>query len=128
MAWDASANGGFTTGEPWLALTGNYDTINAAAEIDDPTSVRSYYKRLIQIRKAEPVIQLGDVSFLDTASDKVIAYERTLGDTRVLVQCNFGGEAQPSLATDGGEVLISNYDGTESGVLRPWEGTAWIWR
>ena len=127
MAWDESPNGGFTTGEPWLALSGNYDTINAAAEIDDPTSVRSYYKRLIQIRKAEPVIQLGDVSFLDTASDKVIAYERTLGDTKVVVECNFSGEDQEALDTAGGEVLISNY-AEPAQKLRPWEAVAHIWR
>jgi trehalose-6-phosphate hydrolase len=127
IAWDASANGGFTTGEPWLALTGNYDTINAAAEIDDPESVRSYYKRLISIRKAEPVIALGDVSFLDTASDKVIAYQRTLGDARVVVECNFSGQEQQALDTAGSEVLISNYS-EPAWKLRPWEAVAHIWR
>ncbi len=127
MAWDASENGGFTTGEPWLALTGNYDRINAQEEMADPHSVRAYYQRLIALRKQLPVVQAGDVHFLDTPSDKVISYERTLDGVRVRVQCNFSGERQPSLATDGGELLIGNYDEPAT-FLRPWEAVAHIWR
>ena len=128
MAWDASEHAGFTHGTPWLRLVGNYPTINAAAEMEDPHSVRSFFKRLIGIRKAEEVIQRGDVRFLDAPSDKVIAYERTLGDTRVVVQCNLSGDEQPALATEGSEVLVSNNEDESAGVLRPWEGTARIWR
>ncbi len=39
MQWDASANGGFTTGKPWLAVNPNYKEINAAEEVQDPHSV-----------------------------------------------------------------------------------------
>ena len=127
MALDDSKNGGFTTGEPWLALTGNYDRINAKAEMDDPRSVRAYFQKLIALRKELPVIQVGDVHFVEAPSDKVIAYERTLDGTRVLVQCNFSGVEQPALATDGGNSLIDNYDEPASGTLRPWEAVAHIW-
>jgi hypothetical protein len=67
--------------------------------------------------------------FEDVASDKVIAYERTLGDVRLLVQCNYSGDEQPAVAADGGEVLISNYaEPGDGATLRPWEATAHIWR
>ena len=129
MAWDDSKNAGFTTGEPWLAPVGNYATINAKTEMADPDSVYSYFKRLVAIRKSEPVIQAGDVRFLETQSDKVIAYERTLDGVRVVVQCNFSGEQQSALQLDGGDVLVSNYaDSLANGMLSPWEGTALIWR
>ncbi|MBQ9006230.1 MAG: DUF3459 domain-containing protein [Atopobiaceae bacterium] len=129
MAWDMSANGGFTTGEPWLALVGNYPHINAATEMADPHSVRAFFKQLIALRKESATIQEGDVHFLDSSSDKVIAYERTLGDERIVVQCNFSGEEQPALAVEGAEVLIGNYDDPlAGGVLHPWEGVAHIWR
>src|SRR5271154_290584 len=36
MQWDTSANGGFTTGKPWLAVNPNYKEINAAEEVQDP--------------------------------------------------------------------------------------------
>lgn len=129
MAWDASETAGFTTGTPWLGINANHDHINAATEMADPHSVYAYYKKLITLRKELPVIQDGDVRFVDGAGDKVIAYERTLGDVRVLVQCNFCGEEQRALPTEGGEVLIGNYDAPAGAdILRPWEAVAHIWR
>ena len=128
MAWDASETAGFTSSTPWLGIPANHSYINAATEAADPHSVLAYFKRLVALRKAEEIIQAGDVRFLDTASDKVIAYERTLGDERLAVQCNFSGEEQPALALDGGEILISNYDEAGGTSLRPWEATARIWR
>ncbi len=127
MAWNATPHAGFTTGEPWLGLVGNYPTINAEAEAADPQSVRAYVQELIRLRKAEPVIQAGDVHFVDVPHDKVIAYERTLDGTRLLVQCNFCGDTVPALDTADAALLIGNYaDG--DGPLRPWEARAHIWR
>ena len=129
MAWDGSANGGFTTGEPWLGLCGNYRAINVAVETADPDSVHACFKKLIRIRKQEPVIQVGDIRFLDVPSDKVIAYERTLGNERVVVQCNFSGEEQLAISCDGGELLVGNYGELgPSAALQPWEAVAYIWR
>jgi glycosidase len=110
-------------------VAANHTWLNAAAETSDPASVWSYFRRLIELRKSEEVIQMGDVRFLDAPTDRVIAYERTLGSTRVVVQCNFSGEEQPALELDGGEILVSNYDeAAQTSTLRPWEGTARIWR
>jgi len=129
VQWDDSPYAGFSTVEPWIGVGNNYDWLNAKAEADDPNSVLAFYKRLIALRKAEPIIQGGAIRFVESPADQVIAYERTLGDTRILVQCNFSGVEQPALAAEGGEVLISNYDEPGDGaVLRPWEGTAYIWR
>ncbi|MEE0027673.1 MAG: alpha-glucosidase C-terminal domain-containing protein, partial [Atopobiaceae bacterium] len=93
-----------------------------------PASVFSFFKRLIALRKTEAIIQGGDIRFVESPAPQVIAYERTLGDERILVQCNFSADEQPAIATDGGEVLVSNYDEPAGDVLRPWEGTALIWR
>jgi len=128
MAWDDSPNAGFTTGTPWLALVGNYPTINAQAEMADPHSVRAYFKRLIALRKAEPVIQEGDVRFVEgLEGSPIIAFWRTLGKTRLLVQCNFSGEEVGALDAEGSELLIGNYD-EPSDMLRPYEARATIWR
>lgn len=128
MAWDDSPNAGFTTGTPWLALVGNYPTINAQAEMADPHSVRAYFKRLIALRKAEPVIQEGDVRFVEgLEGSPIIAFWRTLGKTRLLVQCNFSGEEVGALDAEGSELLIGNYD-EPSDTLQPYEARATIWR
>ena len=129
MQWDDSANAGFTTGKPWIGVGSNYSWLNAKAEAADPNSVFAFYKKLVALRKGTEIIQAGDVRFLESPAEKVIAYERTLGDERIVVQCNFSGEEQPAIELEGGEVLVSNYDDpAETAILRPWEGTAIIWR
>ena len=140
MAWDGSANAGFTTGTPWLALTGNYPTINAEAEMADPHSVRAFYQRLIALRKSEPVIAEGEIRFFDVPEESpVIAYERTFEDApegkaqRVVVLCNFSGDEHEFAAPfDQEETLMGNYGEAqlEDGklTLRPYEAVALAWR
>ena len=139
VQWDGSANAGFTSGTPWIGIPANHAYVNAADEMADPDSVWSFYRRIIALRKECPVVQVGDVRFLDAASDKVIAYERTLegaasGPRRLVVACNFSGAdaaALPADALDGGSVLIENcddhriQDGTL--VLGPWCAVALAW-
>lgn len=139
VQWDGGANAGFTSGTPWIGIPANHAYVNAADEMADPDSVWSFYRRIIALRKECPVIQAGDVRFLDAASEKVIAYERTLGDAargprRLVVACNFGGTdaaALPAGEVEGGSVLIENcdehriQDGTL--VLGPWCAVAFAW-
>ena len=139
VQWDGSANAGFTSGTPWIGIPANHAYVNAADEMADPHSVWSFYRRIIALRKECPVVQAGDVRFLDAASDKVIAYERTLdgaasGPRRLVVACNFGGEdaaALPVDVVDGAAALIENcdehhvQDGTL--VLGPWCAVALAW-
>lgn len=129
VQWDASPNAGFSTGTPWIEVGNNYQWLNAEAEVNDPNSVFSFFKNLIALRKAEKVIQAGDVKFFESPAPQVIAYERKLDGERVVVQCNFSGDEQPAIPCEGGEILVSNYDEPgEGAVLRPWEATAVIWR
>jgi oligo-1,6-glucosidase len=129
MQWDDSPQAGFTTGEPWIAVNPNYQTINVAAERIDPSSVFNYYQRLIALRHDDPTVQLGDFAMLLPDDPHVYAFTRALGDIRLLVLGNFSGadqhvEAGPDW--DGAHVLISNYAEalapSDGGVtLRPWE-------
>ena len=130
MAWDSTPTAGFTSGTPWIGLPANHDRINARDEMADPHSVRAYVKLLIALRKVMPLVQAGQIRFVDAPSDKVIAYERTLDDQRLLVQCNFSGEEQPAMPAKGAEVLVCNYDERDSNgdTLLPWEAVAHLWQ
>ena len=44
MQWNAGPNGGFTTGNPWLAVNPNYLSINVEQQLNDPTSILNFYK------------------------------------------------------------------------------------
>ncbi len=53
MQWSGEANAGFSTGSPWLKVNPNYVEKNVEAEENDASSVLSYYKKLLSLRKAE---------------------------------------------------------------------------
>ena len=129
MQWDESVNGGFTTGTPWIGVKDNYRTINAEAEMADEDSVFYYYKKLIALRKEYDVIADGDILPISPKDPSAFAYERRLGNQRLLVINNFyERECEFCLEEnlDSFEKLLSNYkgpDGRSMGRihLRPYE-------
>lgn len=64
MQWDDTENAGFTDGTPWIRVNDNYKEINAKAQINDPDSIFSCYKKLIQLRKEYSVLVDGDFDLL----------------------------------------------------------------
>ena len=125
MQWDGSEQAGFTTGTPWLKIPDNHSYINVASEEQDPDSILAFYKMLVQFRKDSEIVADGEIRFLDTGTDDVIAYERTLKGEKLTVVCSMRGfdVPAPELAgLEGRKVLISNYvNAKETGVLRPYE-------
>ncbi|HEX5831414.1 MAG TPA: DUF3459 domain-containing protein, partial [Gemmatimonadaceae bacterium] len=112
---DASANAGFTTGEPWLPLGDDHAVVNVAAERDDPASMLTLHRRLIQLRHREPALHRGDWRPVPRAED-VLVYERTWRDSRFLVALNFGSQpAAFTLPADApaGAVAIGTTPGRE---------------
>ena len=123
MQWDASEYAGFTTGEPWLSIPANHSYINVESEEKDDDSILAYYKKLVQLRKDHEIIADGDIRFLETGTDDVIAYERTLGDEKLNVYCNLREYEVPFADLAEGDILICNYaaeDVTDS-TLKPYE-------
>ncbi|MDO4784811.1 MAG: alpha-glucosidase [Propionibacteriaceae bacterium] len=125
MQWDASRHAGFTTGEPWLPVTGNYAEINAASQVGDPESVFAHYRRLIGLRHDHEIVRLGRFDLLEPGHEQVYAFTRTLGDQRWLVVANLSSRSvrvPDSIAGFDvtGEILVSNPSG-QPGTLAPWE-------
>ena len=114
MQWDGGANGGFTTGEPWMEVTKNSSYINAQAELADEDSVFHYYRKLVQLRKDYDVVAYGDFEALAERHPQVFAYRRTYGGEELLVVNNFYGREtvwESGLDTAGFEKLLGNYEG-----------------
>ena len=123
MQWNAGPGAGFTTGTPWLPVNPNYREINAQAEMADPDSVFACYQKLIALRKRYPVFVEGDFALHEAEHPRLFVYERSLGEEKLLVVCNFGDEATPWKAPDpwkNAQVLIENCPRQE-GALQPWE-------
>jgi oligo-1,6-glucosidase len=131
VQWDASPHAGFTTGTPWIDVNPNHDEVNAAAQVDDPGSVFSHYRRLIALRHEEPVVAHGDFTMLLPDDDAVYAFTRRVrddprGDVELLVLGNFSGDDVRAAVDEGWagtEVVLGNYQdaAADAGTLRPWE-------
>jgi oligo-1,6-glucosidase len=125
MQWDASADAGFTTGSPWLAVNPNYPEINAAAQHDDPDSVYHYYRRLIELRHTEPAVVDGDFTMMLPEDEKLYAFTRRLGGTELLVIGNFSGEELRAGIEGwaGAELVLTNLPAPppDDLTLAPWQ-------
>ena len=125
MQWDDTAHAGFTTGTPWMQVNPNYREINAEAARKDPDSIFHYYRKLICLRKENPIFAEGDFSLLLEEDENLFAYVRSLADRELLVVANFTEQEVTCTLPEEwkeGEVVIHNYkDCGKSGVLRPYE-------
>lgn len=125
MQWDDSVNAGFSESGPWIAVNPNYVEINAAEQIRDAESVFHHFRRLIQLRHDEPVVQIGEFAMLLPDDDRLVVYTRTLGDEQVLMLANVTSEPVklPAELPDHGacEVLLATHEIEDVDVLKPWE-------
>ena len=77
-----------------MAVNPNHREINAEAARRRPaTRCFHHYRRLIELRHAEPAVALGDFTMLLPDDERVYAFTRRLGDVELLVLGNFSGEA-----------------------------------
>jgi oligo-1,6-glucosidase len=122
MQWDGGSNGGFTTGRPWIALAPDADTVNVAAQQNDPSSVLAHYRRLIRLRHEVPAVVHGDFTLLLPDDERVWAFTRRWQDVELLVVANMSGsDVVPDLdGWDSGELLLGNLPDPDA-HLRPWE-------
>ncbi len=130
MQWDDSPNAGFTTGTPWIPVQTNFPEINVAEALADPESVLHYYRRLISLRHAEPVVAEGDFHMLLPDDDSIYAFTRSLSGVTLLVLGNFSGsdvdvDVSDAATWAGADMILGNYStpgADEASIrLRPWE-------
>ncbi|GAE44667.1 oligo-1,6-glucosidase [Mesobacillus boroniphilus JCM 21738] len=133
--WDNSEHGGFTTGSPWLQVNPNYTAINAKQAVEDESSIYHYYRKLINLRKEQPVIVHGSYDILVPEDESLYVYTRTLDSQKLLVLLNFTNENQifdvpADLQGKKNTILISNYEvNTEYGSsisLKPYEAIVYL--
>lgn len=97
MQWSSEPHAGFSTAQQtWLKINPNYTTINVASQEQDTSSVLSYYKKLIDLRKAanpySEVTIFGEFVPVNDTHDNLIAYQRVLGDQALFILINFSNE------------------------------------
>ena len=89
MQWDSTKNGGFTEGKPWKKVNDNHQTINVVAQNKDPKSILNHFRKMVKLRKDNPVLVYGQYQILQESHFEIYAYTRTLDEQQVLVLLNF---------------------------------------
>ena len=83
MQWSADRNAGFSTANPQKLYLPviidpeyNYETVNVAAQLDNPESLLWWVRRLIALRKRYPVFGHGSIEMLSPDNHRVLAFLR----------------------------------------------------
>jgi oligo-1,6-glucosidase len=125
--WDDSANAGFSMGKPWMRVHDDFETINAAQQEKDETSVLAFYKRMLKLRKEHrDVFVYGTFELCDVENPDTFVYVKRYEDKIALVALNFTTEAKPLPDTKGLKLLVSSYAKESSNMLEPLEGRIYI--
>ena len=130
MQWDSTEKAGFTTGESWIKINENSKTINVEMQENDPDSILSCYKKLMDLRRDTRIIQCGVYELLAPSDEEVFTYTRRLQNKKLFVSANFTDKEVTRklpfmLGFKEGELLISSYKDSQSPskkyTLRPFE-------
>jgi alpha-glucosidase len=89
MPWDDGPNAGFSAGRPWLRMAPHGETRNVARQAADPSSILSFYRRLIWLRRTTPALQVGAFEWMARGERGALAYLRRTTDQSVLAAINF---------------------------------------
>ncbi|NIJ21411.1 alpha-glucosidase [Sphingomonas naasensis] len=124
MAWDSSANAGFSVGTPWLPLHDDWQVRNLAAQRDDPRSMWRLHHDLLALRRKHAALSVGDWLPIECAGN-LLAYERHHEGERLLVVLNLGDRPEAFAIPEWAEdlnVLLTTGTGDDPAILGPNEG------
>ena len=81
-----------SSGTPWIAVNPDYPEVNAAAQVGHPGSVFEHYRRLVDLRHADPVVTDGDFELLLPGHPAIWAFLRRGRHAELLVAANFSAD------------------------------------
>lgn len=127
MPWNDSANGGFSSAEPWIKVNQCYKKINVAEQLTRCDSVLNFYKKLFELRKNLTVVTTGKYKQIGVGNKNVFAYKRfDNSNCGVAVICNFSNKechCKINLHCDS-KVLLNNdpaNDFSKTKMLSPYQ-------
>ncbi len=102
MQWSPDRNAGFSRADPQRlylppimdAMYG-YPSTNVEAQSRDPSSLLSWTKRMLAVRKTSRAFGRGTRRFLRPGNRKILAYLREFGEDAILCVANLSRSAQP---------------------------------
>ena len=127
MQWDDSEYFGFSEVKPWLNGTPDNKDRNVKDELKDPASLLNFYKKMIEIRKNNPVVIEGKFELLYKNNPNLFIYTRTLDNEQLLVICSFTSKEVKCPIKDFSnyQLLLSNYE-EHNELFKPFECRIYI--
>jgi len=102
MQWNSDRNAGFSRANPAKLYSPvimdpvwGYEAVNVEAQQSDPSSLLSWMRNMIALRKLFRVFGRGTLEFLNPSNRKVLAYLRRDGAEQILCVANLSRFAQP---------------------------------
>ncbi|HEV7610359.1 MAG TPA: maltose alpha-D-glucosyltransferase [Steroidobacteraceae bacterium] len=102
MQWSPDRNAGFSRADPQrlylppiMDAVYGYQSTNVEAQSRDPSSLLSWTKRMLAVRKTSQAFGRGSRRFLRPGNRKILAYLREFGDDTILCVANLARSAQP---------------------------------
>ncbi len=112
MQWSSDRNAGFSRADPQRLFLPTiqdplygFQAINVEAQQNDPSSLLSWMRRMINVRKNHTVFGRGEMKLLYPSNRKVLAYVRETAEETVLCVANLSRSAQAA------EIDLSDYRG-----------------
>ena len=103
MQWSPDRNAGFSRADPQrlylppiMDAVYGYAATNVEAQSRDPSSLLSWTKRMLAVRKTSQCFGRGARKFLKPGNRKILAYLREYGDDTILCVANLSRSAQPA--------------------------------
>jgi alpha-glucosidase len=100
MQWTTAQNAGFSAAQPWLPVHNNSVERNVESQLKDPTSLLSFYRSLLRLRRRHPALRRGDLTLLAGAPRAILAYRRESKEETLLIILNFSDRPQGFLHRD----------------------------
>ncbi|MEA3141773.1 MAG: maltose alpha-D-glucosyltransferase / alpha-amylase [Gammaproteobacteria bacterium] len=102
MQWSPDRNAGFSRADPQrlylppiMDAVYGYQSTNVEAQSRDPSSLLSWTKRMLAVRKTSQAFGRGARRFLKPGNRKILAYLREVGEDTILCVANLSRSAQP---------------------------------
>lgn len=122
LQWSNEKNGGFSESDTtWLKVNPNYNEINVASQQDDPNSILSFYRKMIEVRKQYDTLVYGRYQLRDVGVEELFVYERHGQIDTFTIAVNLSEEAKAFEHGEEGTIILSNYDDADSKQLKPYE-------
>jgi alpha-glucosidase len=108
---------------PWLPQPKDWRDLTVAVQAGDPGSMLALYRRALAIRRAEPALGDGPMTWRPGAA-QVLAFDRTAGAGEPGVRCVVNLSGRPAKLPAHGGVLLASGP-LDSGALPP-DTAAWL--